>query len=40
MSNNEIGSSLALYIVGGLGVGWLLGILIRRVIVRFLISIG
>jgi hypothetical protein len=40
MSNNEIGSTLALYIVGGLGVGWLLGILIRRVIVRFLISIG
>jgi hypothetical protein len=40
MMTNEIGSTIALYIFGGLGVGWILGVLIRRVLVRFLISIG
>ena len=40
MTNDEIGSTIALYIFGGLGVGWILGVLIRRVLVRFLISIG
>ena len=40
MTNDEIGSTTALYIFGGLGMGWILGVLIRRVLVRFLISIG
>jgi hypothetical protein len=40
LTNAEISSTLVLYIFGGLGVGWILGVLIRRVLVRFLISIG
>jgi hypothetical protein len=40
MTKAEIGSTLVFYIFGGLGVGWILGVLIRRVLVRFLISIG
>ena len=35
MTNYEIGAVLLLYIgIGGLGVGWIAGILIRRVVVR------
>lgn len=35
VTNNEIGSILLLYIgIGDLGVGWVAGVLIRRVIVR------
>jgi hypothetical protein len=40
MTNAEIGSTLALYVFGGLGVGWILGALIRRVLIRLLVSIG
>jgi hypothetical protein len=35
MSNDEIGAVLLLYIgIGGLGVGWIAGTIIRRVIIR------